>query len=154
MRFILPLGLGVSFAACVISASALFGAGCSAGVASLSGEGGATDGSPDDAASSDGSSDGAPSSCKLMGTAYDKTCKTVADCAALRRGCYCGAQPIIGIATSALAAAQACETQAASMCALGCANSPGGVAEDGKNNADGGTIQVMCDVGQCHTVLR
>ena len=70
------------------------------------------------------------------------------------RGCHCGATTVIGIAKTAAAAAQACETNAAMNCGLGCANSPGRVAEDGKNDVDGGTIQVHCDMSTCHTVLQ
>ena len=93
-------------------------------------------------------------SCTLMGSTYDKTCATVSDCTTVARGCYCGAQPIVGVAKSAAAAAQACESQAGAMCALCCANFPGRTAEDGKNDVDGGTVQVLCDGNRCHTVVK
>lgn len=89
--------------------------------------------------------------------AYDdtnKACITAADCTTVARGCYCGGQPVIGISKSIGAIAAACEAEAGAHCGLGCANFPGQVAEDGKNNVDGGTIAVLCDNMKCHTVLQ
>ncbi len=107
----------------------------------------------DDAATDGGAAlDGA-----LVCPAYDdtgKACSTAGDCTTVARGCYCGGQPVIGISKSIGAAAAACESDAAAHCALGCANFPGQVAEDGKNNVDGGTITVLCDNMKCHTVLQ
>ncbi len=129
----------------------------------------ASDGGPGDSGDprdSGGARDGGDSgsdsadagfACGLLGGVYDraaKSCGTVADCAMVARGCYCGSQPVVGVARIFAAAAQACEAKAASSCALGCPNFPGQVAEDGASNLDGGTIQVLCDVGQCRTVLR
>jgi hypothetical protein len=70
------------------------------------------------------------------------------------RGCYCGQQPVIGVAKSAGAAAAACEKQAGENCGLGCANFPGQVAEDGKSPDDGGTLEVACTANKCVTVVR
>ena len=136
----------------VLAASA-----CGTGSATSSDGGladGASDAAPGDAAAND-AADGGAGACSLMNSAYDRSCATAADCAVVARGCYCGAQPVIGIAKSALATANACEATARDQCALGCPNAPGHVAEDGKNDqADGGTIQALCDSGMCHTVLR
>lgn len=133
---------------------------CSAGTTTGStdggvGEGGAGEdgggGTTDGSVTTDGGADAA--SCP----AYDdtnKACTTASDCTTVARGCYCGAQPVIGISKSIGAAAATCEANAAAHCALGCANFPGQVAEDGKNNADGGTITVLCDQNRCHTVLQ
>ncbi len=113
------------------------------------------DGASDtDGAATDGAAgtDGA-----LACPAYDdtgKACSTAADCTTVARGCYCGGQPVIGISKSIGAAAAACESDAAAHCALGCANFPGQVAEDGKNTVDGGAITVLCDNMKCHTVLQ
>jgi hypothetical protein len=86
--------------------------------------------------------------------AADKACTTADDCATVARGCYCGPQPVLGIAKALAAKAATCEADAAAHCALGCANMPGQVAEDGKGNQDGGTIGVVCDQGECKTVLE
>lgn len=87
-------------------------------------------------------------------TDADKTCVSVADCATVAVGCYCGSQPVVGISTTLSDLANACETDAANHCALGCASGPGQVAEDGKNALDGGKLTVKCDVGRCHTVVE
>jgi len=102
----------------------------------------------EDAATGDGAS------CPMTYTTADKACTTVADCTTVAIGCYCGAQPVIGIAKSISALATACELQSGMTCARGCANSPGQVAEDGQNAEDGGTIVVKCDANQCHTVVQ
>jgi hypothetical protein len=103
-----------------------------------------------------GSSSDGGFSCAQLGGTYDgvKACTTASDCTTVARGCYCGAQPVIGISKSASAAASACEAMAGSQCALGCPNSPGHVAEDGANDTNGGAIEVLCDAKRCHTVLR
>ena len=154
MRFFITASLGV----------ALFlvfglGSGCTAGVLVAGSEGG-----------SDAPSEGAlfdttqrdvvtvvfdsGGSCTLMGSTYDKTCATASDCTTVARGCYCGAQPIIGVAKTAQPAAQTCESQAEKSCALGCANAPGHVGEDGQNDeGTGRNLEVLCDAGKCHTAL-
>jgi hypothetical protein len=141
-------------------------AACSSSTTTLPGEpladastdGARADGSTSDAALAD-SSTGTDSAtdggaCVLMGGVYDKTCVTAADCLMVARGCFCGAQPIIGVAKSAQPAAQACESQAEKSCALGCANAPGHVGEDGQNDeGTGRNLEVLCDLGKCHTAL-
>jgi hypothetical protein len=146
----------------VLTASA-FG-GCVSGSSLDTGDGGpeggsdgaTVDGATVDGATVDGSTADSGFVCGNLGGSYDgqKACTTVADCTTVARGCHCGAQPVIGIAKSFAAAAQSCETKAASQCALGCPNLPGHVAEDGANDVDGGTITVLCDTGKCHTVLQ
>lgn len=120
------------------------------------GEGGTTDAPFADAPTSDGASQDAGFACGQLGGTYDsvKACATASDCTTIAKGCYCGAQPVIGISRTAASAATACEMNAASHCALGCANFPGRVAEDGMNDVDGGAIQVQCDANRCNTVLR
>jgi hypothetical protein len=114
-------------------------------------EGGLTDARPAEGGSADGGL-----ACGQLGGTYDgvKACNTASDCTTVARSCYCGAQPVIGISKSASAAATACEAMAGSQCALGCANFPGRMAEDGANDGDGGAIEVLCDAKRCHTVLR
>lgn len=87
-------------------------------------------------------------------TDADKACVSVADCATVALGCYCGSQPVVGVSKTLSDLANACEADAASQCELGCVSGPGQVAEDGNNNADGGTITVKCDTGKCHTVVE
>ncbi len=112
-------------------------------------------GPPSDGAAADTGSDAGLVCGPLGGTYTDahKTCATASDCGMIGRGCYCGSQPILGISKAFLAAADACELKVAKSCALGCPNAPGRVAEDGRNDIDGGTIKVLCDLGKCHTVL-
>jgi hypothetical protein len=87
-------------------------------------------------------------------TMSDKTCMTPADCTTVAKGCYCGSQPVIGISKSISTLAASCEAENAKTCALGCANFPGQQAEDGNTTNDGGTIAVLCDNMQCHTVVQ
>jgi hypothetical protein len=87
-------------------------------------------------------------------TAADKACMTPADCTTVAKGCYCGSQPVIGISKSIGAVANECERTNAMNCALGCAISSGQHAEDGNTTDDGGTIAVLCDNMQCHTVVQ
>jgi hypothetical protein len=162
MRILLPLAVGVSLA--IFPA-----AGCGGGFGTVGGDpdgGGSPEGSPhedgatadgavdDSAAITDGSASDGDVACGIKGGTYDKTCASASDCTTVARGCYCGAQPVVGIAKSAGAGAQACETKAGMDCPLGCANFPGHVAEDGQNDEDGGAIQVFCDNKQCHTAIR
>ena len=167
MRTFLALGLSIAgvTALCLVGSAA--STGCSAGSFAEDGDGGeggigpGQDGAPSDAPFSDSAPTDGPTSdsgftCAKLGGNYDslKTCNSVADCTTIARQCYCGSQPIIGIAKSALATANACEQMAGSQCALGCANFPGHQAEDGASDEDGGTIDVLCDNNRCHTVLR
>ncbi len=108
-----------------------------------------------DASASDARSDAGLVCGALGGTYTDalKLCTDESDCAMVARGCYCGAQPVLGISKSSLAAAEACEAAARKTCALGCPNAPGRVSEDGKSDLEGGTISVRCELGKCRTVL-
>jgi hypothetical protein len=157
MRSALPLGAALAL---VVLGAAASG-GCTGGSTLDSGDGGVEGGGPDrasgdssstDASSGDGSTWDGSSGCNYVDGM--KRCNTVADCTLIAHACYCGAQPVIGIAKASESSAQVCESQARSHCALGCASFPGQVAEDGANNEDGGTITVLCDSGKCHTVLR
>ena len=51
-----------------------------------------------------------------------------------------------GVANKYATAAQTCETTAAKMCALGCANEPGMVAQDGSKVNTSAMIAVYCDL--------
>jgi len=73
-------------------------------------------------------------------------CTVDADCTTVARGCYCGAQPVNGVARKYAATAQACEQTAAMTCTRGCANQPGMVTDDG-TMVDAGTIlAARCDL--------
>jgi hypothetical protein len=72
-------------------------------------------------------------------------CSVDVDCATVVVGCYCGAQPVNGVAQRYAATAQMCEDAAASSCALGCANEPGVRAQDGKKAEQSGAVAVRCD---------
>src|SRR4051794_21344114 len=105
MRAFLSVAFGLGITTSLVLVIA---AGCSAGVAAPTGEGGTSDGSLEDGPHADATfMDGA--SCGAIGGTYDKKCSTAADCATVSRGCYCGATPVLGIAKTAAAAAQACE---------------------------------------------
>ena len=167
------LAFGVSVGGVTLVALALaVAAGCSGGSYPGGGDGGGDEGgagfdaspsdapSGGDATSSEGGKNtdggGGGVTCGPLGGDYTnaKACTTAADCTTIAKQCYCGAQPIIGITKLAAPAAASCEMKAGSQCALGCANAPGHVAEDGNNDDDGGTIGVLCDSNRCHTVLR
>jgi hypothetical protein len=72
-------------------------------------------------------------------------CATDADCATVEVGCYCGPQPVHGVAVKYAQAAQSCEDTAASACALGCPNELALQTQDGKKAALGTPVAVRCD---------
>lgn len=74
------------------------------------------------------------------------TCSADADCGIVAMGCYCGAQPVNGVASKYAAAAQSCQATAASACTLGCANNQGGVTQDGTKVAAGTRTAAHCVV--------
>ena len=84
-------------------------------------------------------------------------CTTVDDCTAYAIGCYCGAQPINGVAREFAPDMQSCENKAASMCALGCPTEPGLRTQDGKMVSSGTMISVRCvhqgNTGTCQTYV-
>jgi hypothetical protein len=105
---------------------------------------------------SDGGIDAA--ACTALPNSDLAACENETDCTIVYRGCYCGAQPAIGVATAYGDVSAACEAKAAQECTLGCANAPGHLAQDGKNDVDGGTIKVRCDLssattGTCKTYI-
>ena len=75
----------------------------------------------------------------LDGCAVDSDCTTVAI------GCYCGAQPVNGVARKYSATARSCEDSAASACALGCATEPGMLTQDGGKASTGTNLAARCD---------
>jgi hypothetical protein len=79
------------------------------------------------------------------------SCSTAGECGFVARGCYCGQQPVTGVARRYLMSGMACETAAASSCALGCAVQPGQKADDGNTIPDGTSPSVACDSGMCRT---
>lgn len=80
-------------------------------------------------------------------------CTTTADCTTIALRCYCGAQPVDGVALRYASTAYACQDQIGPSCGLGCANEPGQVAQDGTMVPDGGVIDVRCDLGTCKTYV-
>ena len=72
-------------------------------------------------------------------------CASDADCATVTVGCYCGAQPVNGVAHKYATTAQACEETAASTCALGCANELKLVTQDGTKADLGTATAARCD---------
>lgn len=100
-----------------------------------------------------------------VGTAYNckapptdvAACATDADCATVEVGCYCGPQPVNGVAVKYAQAAQNCEDTAASACALGCLNELAVQAQDGKKAALGTPVAVQCSrsgaTGTCTSYL-
>lgn len=75
----------------------------------------------------------------LAGCAVDGDCTTVAI------GCYCGAQPVNGVARKYAPTARSCEDTAASTCALGCATQPKLVVQDGAMADPGTLLAAHCD---------
>jgi hypothetical protein len=107
--------------------------------------------------SGSGGGDAAGYNCKAP-PADLASCATDADCSAVASGCFCGAQPVNGVAVSHAATAQTCEAASAAACALGCANAPGFRAQDGKHADASAMILVRCDkptsaAGTCTTYV-
>ena len=73
------------------------------------------------------------------------TCSGDSDCTTYVDGCYCGAQPINGVNVTHATAVRECEVGAAQNCALGCANFPGFIAEDGVMVDSSAMISVHCE---------
>jgi hypothetical protein len=72
-------------------------------------------------------------------------CSVDSECATMTVGCYCGAQPVNGVARKYAGTAQSCEDVAGSTCALGCANEPGLMVQDGSKVDVGTTVAARCD---------
>lgn len=85
-----------------------------------------------------------PNSCN-EGTPEIAACANDGDCTTYVDGCYCGAQPMNGVNVTHASAVSACERTAAENCALGCANFPGFVAEDGQMVDSSAMISVHCE---------
>jgi len=83
-------------------------------------------------------------SCKAPPTNL-AACATDADCATVELGCYCGPQPVHGVAVKYAQSAQSCEDAAGSACALGCLNELALQTQDGKKAALGTPVSVRCD---------
>lgn len=86
------------------------------------------------------------------------TCLTDTDCAMVTVGCYCGSQPVNGVARKYAKTAQSCEDSAATTCALGCATTSGMITQDGTTVAAGATIGARCErptsaIGTCKTYV-
>ena len=108
---------------------------------------------------------GGCSSTPGVGTAYNckappadlAACATDADCATVEVGCYCGPQPVNGVAVKYAQAAQSCQDAAASACALGCLNELMLQTQDGKKAALGTPVAARCDhagvTGTCTSYL-
>jgi hypothetical protein len=113
----------------------------SGSIDAASGDGGSGDAGSTDAPSADGTT----FSCAAPPSDL-ASCATANDCGIVAKGCYCGQQLEYGVAMKYLATQAACEQSAANSCALGCANFPGHIAQDGQSDIDGGTISVRCAV--------
>jgi hypothetical protein len=74
------------------------------------------------------------------------TCTRDSDCATVAVGCYCGLQPVIGVAVTYAATAATCQAAAADACTLGCTTMPGQSAQDGNPIPQGQTASVRCDL--------
>ena len=72
-------------------------------------------------------------------------CSADTDCATVAIGCYCGAQPVNGVARKYAATARGCEDNAASTCARGCATEAKVVTQDGTTVDPGTLIGSFCD---------
>jgi hypothetical protein len=72
-------------------------------------------------------------------------CAADADCTTVAIGCYCGAQPVNGVARKYAATARGCEDTAASTCALGCATQAKLVTQDGTTVEPTTFIAAYCD---------
>jgi hypothetical protein len=72
-------------------------------------------------------------------------CSSDSDCTTYLDGCYCGSQPMNGVNVTHAAAVNTCEAGAAEHCALGCANFPGFIAEDGNMADSSASISVHCE---------
>ncbi|MEO8798929.1 MAG: hypothetical protein ABI551_13660 [Polyangiaceae bacterium] len=71
-------------------------------------------------------------------------CAQASDCRLVALGCYCGNQPIMGVAASYESAAASCEATHASSCALGCSTGLDVVAQDGKTAKALADVSVKC----------
>lgn len=72
-------------------------------------------------------------------------CAVDADCTTVAIGCYCGAQPVNGVARKYAVTAGSCEETAAGTCALGCATRAQLVVQDGTMVNPGTTLGAHCD---------
>ena len=81
-------------------------------------------------------------------------CTVNSDCTTVAIGCYCGAQPVNGVARKYSATARTCEQTAASTCALGCATQPKLVTQDGTQYDLGTTLGAYCDHSGATSVCK
>ena len=72
-------------------------------------------------------------------------CSVDADCATVAMGCYCGAQPVNGVARKYSMTAQACQDTAASTCSMGCATEAKMLVQDGTKADAGVKLGARCD---------
>ena len=97
---------------------------------------------------------GSAYACAMRPPDFD-SCLTTADCDKVALGCYCGGQPVIGVATKYFATASACFDYDMAHCDLGCANQPGLMAQDQKATSSFDAIAVRCDAAlrACRTYI-
>jgi hypothetical protein len=81
-------------------------------------------------------------------------CSVDADCITVAIGCYCGAQPVNGVALKYAATARSCETTAASTCARGCATQAKVVLQDGTLVDPTTVIGAFCDHSDATSVCK
>jgi hypothetical protein len=82
------------------------------------------------------------------------TCSVDTDCTTVAIGCYCGAQPVNGVARKYAVTAGSCEDTAASTCARGCATQAKLVAQDGTMVNPGTALGSYCDRSGGTTVCK
>jgi hypothetical protein len=84
-------------------------------------------------------------------------CATDADCATVEVGCYCGPQPVNGVAVRYARAAQSCEDTAMTTCYLGCLNEFALRTQDDRKAPLGTPVAVRCSrsgaTGACTSYL-
>lgn len=81
-------------------------------------------------------------------------CASDADCTTVAIGCYCGAQPVNGVARKYAVTARGCEDTAANTCALGCATQAKVVTQDGTTVELGTLIGAFCDHASATPVCK
>ena len=73
-------------------------------------------------------------------------CANNDDCATVDVGCYCGSQPVIGVALKYATTAAMCQQAESDACTRGCVTVPGRQAQDGMMIPDGQPASVRCDL--------
>jgi hypothetical protein len=86
---------------------------------------------------------GAPDICKAPPSDY-ADCTTDADCATVEVGCYCGPEPVNGVAVKYAQVARSCEQAARDACRLGCLNQLAVKTQDGQEGPLDAPVAARC----------